>query len=193
MQVLRKIGRSLERVQALFYRYFGRNYQCGCGHTAKWKTVLTIHGLTGVFRAPSKPPDYCPECFAKAAIKCAWCGGTILPGDPITLYSPGPPTELFFSTKEPGVAQQQRKQEDFVVPEHAVVYQREPRLVLVGCLGWDCADTGADRAGFWVMPGKVKRVATVYEMLMATGGEGSIIIGDLSDSCQAIPIPEENQ
>lgn len=155
--------------------------------------MLTIDGHAGVFCALSKTPEYCPECYAKAVIKCAWCGETILPGDPITLYSPGPPTELFISTKEPGEAQQQRQKKDFVVPEHAVIYQREPRLVLVGCLGWDCADTGGDRAGFWVMPGKVQRVATAMEMLLADGGKDIIIVGDLTDPRQAIPIHDKNQ
>lgn len=35
MWIFRKLGRSWEMVQAIFYRYCGRNYKCGCGHTAK--------------------------------------------------------------------------------------------------------------------------------------------------------------
>jgi len=135
VKFLRRLGHAWEKFQALYYRYLGRNYKCGCGHTAKWKTILTIHGHEGVFKAPSKTPAYCPQCWAQAAIKCAWCGGTIVPGDPITLYSPGN----------------------------------------VGCLGWDCADTGADHAGFWVMPGKVQRVMSPLEMFVANDGLGRVI------------------
>ncbi|MBI1833507.1 MAG: hypothetical protein HYR90_01650 [Candidatus Andersenbacteria bacterium] len=171
MRILRRIGLALQRWQAIFYVYFGRRYICGCGHTAKWKTVLTIHGHSGVYAPQSKKPDWCPECWAKAAIKCAWCGNTILPGDAITLYIP---------TKE-----------DFQIPEHAVVYKREPQVQLVGCLGWDCAMSGADRAGFWVMPGKVQRVMSPMEKLMANGGLEVVVENDLTDPAQAIPIPDE--
>lgn len=171
MQLLQKLGHVWEKFQAFYCRYLGRNYKCGCGHTTKWKTILTIHGHEGVFKAPSKKPDYCPYCWAKAAIKCAWCSDTILPGDAITLYTP--------------------REKDFVITPHAVVYQKEPRLQLVGCLGWNCADTGADRSGFWVMPGKVQRVASPFEMLMATGGTDPIIVGDLTDPRESTPIPDE--
>lgn len=176
MKILRRLGLAWDQLQAFYCRYLGRDYTCGCGHTAKRKTSLTIDGRSGVFTVPRQAPPYCPQCWAEAAIKCAWCGDIIVPGDPITLYSPGKPAGLFFSTKEPSEAQQRRKQEDFVVPEYAVVYQREPRLVLVGCLGWDCADVITDRAGFWVMPGKVQRAISPEEMLMALGGDAALIV-----------------
>ncbi len=80
---------------------------------------------------------YCHKCLGKMVIKCAWCGGVIFIGDPITLYSP--------------------VKKDFEIPEHAVIYKEKP-LQLIGCLRWDCAETGADRMGFWLPPGKVERV-----------------------------------
>lgn len=168
MRIIKKLRYAWQKLEVRFYHYFGRWYQCGCGHATKWKSPLTIHGHEGVFKARSKTPDWCSECWSKAAIKCAWCGETIVPGDPITLYSPGPPTDLFFSSEEPGEAQQRRKQENFIVPDHAVVYREEPQLQLVGCLRIGCVDIFTDRAGFWTMPGKV-RLMTLFEELTARG------------------------
>lgn len=172
MRLLQMIHSAWEYCQVAYCWLLGRNYRCGCGHTAKWKTVMTIHSRKGVYKVPSKNPDHCPRCWAKAAIKCAWCGGTILPGDAITLYAP---------TKS-----------DFEVPEHAVVYKREPRLQLVGCLGWDCADTGADRAGFWVMPGRVQRVMSPLEEFVARSDGDPMIFNDLTDPRKATSMPDED-
>jgi hypothetical protein len=160
-----------QKAQCLFYLIFGRTYKCDCGHKAKWKTMLTIHGSSGVYTL-GKKHDYCPQCYVKGAIKCAWCGSTITPGDAITLYTP--------------------RDKDFEVPEHAVVYKRTPHLQLVGCLGWDCADSGMDRSGFWVMPGKVQRVASPMEMMMYGNPNNEVlIVSDLSDPNEAVLIPDE--
>lgn len=171
MSILQKLRVWWAKRVTSVHSSVGRDYMCGCGHTAKWKTVLTVGG-GGIYTLPSEKPDYCPECWAKAAIRCAWCGDTILPGDPITLYTP--------------------RKNDFVVPEHAVVYRREPQLQLVGCLGWDCAHTGADRSGFWVMPGEVRRVLSPLEELIANGGTEVVISGNLGDIRQAIPISDQD-
>jgi len=45
-----------------------------------------IHHIS--YKGEDAPP-YCLDCYAKTAIRCAWCGGTIVPDGPITLYSPG--------------------------------------------------------------------------------------------------------
>lgn len=170
MRMLRAIGRMWEGMQLFFCSFFNRTYMCDCGHRTKWQTILTIHGQRGRFTVSSKKPEYCAECWAKAAIICAWCDGSILPGDPITLYTP--------------------TNDGHKIPDHAVVYKQEP-LQLVGCLRWECSETGADRAGFWVMPGKVQRVLSPIEQLIAGGCEGAIIINDLADQSQAILISEE--
>ncbi len=191
MSLSQAIARRWQRLKFAWRRRFGPDsYLCGCGHTATYKTVLSIHGREGEYVLPSANPLWCPQCFAKAAIKCAWCGYPIVPGDPVTLYTPGPRSDIFISTKEPSEAQIRRQQKEFVLPDGAVVYSQNP-LRVVGCLRWECADTGGDRAGFWVMPGKVRRVMTIEEMLLATGNEEMLWIGDLSDPTQAIPIPEE--
>ena len=169
MRLLYEIGYWLDRIEATFCRYLGRNYLCGCGHRTKRKTIMKIDGKEGVFKMP-KNREFCHKCFAESAIKCAWCGETILPGEPITLYSPA--------------------KKDFEIPDHAVIYKRVP-LQLVGCLKWKCCETGADRMGFWVMPGRVYRVMSPIEMLIAHGNEGAVIIGDLGDVSKAIPIKED--
>lgn len=170
MSLNEKISSGWQWVQALYYRFFGRSYLCKCGHTCKRKTSLTIDGIHGVFKIPKKDPEYCPECWQEAAIKCAWCDEIILPGESVTLYTP---------------------KENFEIPEHAVFYKSEPRVQLVGCLRWACARSGVDRAGFWVMPGKVQRVATPLEILEANPVLNALIINDFSDPNQAIPIHEE--
>ena len=104
--------------------------------------------------AKNKVPDYCLDCIGKMAIRCAWCGKPILIGDPVTLYTP---------------------EEGAEIPKYAVRYSGDPRC-LVGCLRFDCADTGADRSGFWVPPGLVKKVPSVIEMLMASQGPSKVLI-----------------
>ena len=124
------------------------------------------------FMSQPKSGTYCSKCIESMCIKCAWCEGSIMPGDPITLYGP-------INRKE------------FQVPEYAVVYRQEP-LRLVGCLRWNCADTGADRAGFWIPPGKVDRVLSPIEEVMTRmqGGEEEpvVITGNISDPRQATHI-----
>lgn len=112
--------------------------------------------------------DWCLDCVGNMTIQCAWCENPIFIGEPVTLYSPC---------------------DEFEVPEHAVVYNEDP-LQLVGCLGWDCASTGGDRAGFWV-PGKdgkgrVYRVLTPFEATIASGGLSAVIVSDTHDMEEAM-------
>ncbi|MEI6627472.1 MAG: hypothetical protein WCL61_02660 [bacterium] len=103
-------------------------------------------------------PNYCLDCIAKMAIRCAWCGEAISIGSPVTLYTP---------------------KEDYKIPEYATRYQNNAKS-LVGCLRWNCADSGMDRQGFWMPPGKVKRVPSPLEMALASGDQ-VVIVSDLSD------------
>lgn len=120
-------------------------------------------GESGVTRMPLEKngrPEYCLACVGQMAIKCAWCGKTIRVGYPVTLYMPGPSS---------------------VVPNHAVPYDADPRRY-VGCLHAGCAESGADRSGFWMPPGKVERVPTPYEMLMAGGAPPrGVIVDNVND------------
>ncbi len=113
-----------------------------CGHRFFTKGIILVLGEELKYSYAAKR-DYCPECEGKMAVPCTWCRKPIRIGDMITLYSPGP---------------------TFSAPSGAVIYSEAP-LRLVGCLRWNCADSGADRAGFWVHPGKVHRVPTAYEDL----------------------------
>lgn len=134
-----------------------------CRHRTKKVGKVTSHGESYMMSMPLSDngnPNYCLDCIAKMAIRCAWCGNSIHVGNPVTLYIP---------------------QESYQVPEHAVRYS-EDRRRLIGCLGWNCAGTGADRQGFWVPPGKVERVLSPIEILMSKGNQGKmVIIEDLSD------------
>lgn len=134
-----------------------------CGHRTKKAGEAECLGEKVTFSMPLSKngnPEYCLDCIAKMAIKCAWCGDPIHIGDPVTLYA---------------------AKKSFKVPEHAVRYDKDKEC-LVGCLGWNCAFSGADRQGFWVPPGKVARVPSPLEMLMAAGSDSAaVIVDDLSD------------
>ncbi len=137
-----------------------------CGHETSAEGQISAHGETTTMAMPRNEAggfDYCLDCVAAMTIRCAWCGSVIFIGSPVTLYSP---------------------KENLAVPDHAVVYSENP-LRLVGCLGWDCADTGADRAGFW-MPGddglgQVHRVPTAFELMVGDSSISSVMVSDLSD------------
>ncbi len=91
------------------------------------------------------------------AVQCAWCPNLVFIGDPITLYSP--------------------RDYSRIPAERAIVFSIEP-LRYVGCLGWNCALTGADKAGFWLPDenghGYVKRVPTAFEEMLGGALSGSI-------------------
>lgn len=172
-----------------------------CGHRTKRSGSVSAFGCTITTKMPMNKNgsvDYCLDCIGKMAIRCAWCGDPIFIGNPITLYSPGPRAG-FFSSKESSEVQRAREQDDFVVPDGAAVYRENP-LTLVGCLGWNCADTGADRAGFWLPgengKGRVHRVQTAYEAILRAGEPSMMIVGDTHDTKEALNptlIPLESQ
>jgi hypothetical protein len=145
-----------------------KQYQFKCGHTGPLVQEVSIFGQ--IRQSSLKPDqlDWCNQCLAKMAILCAWCGRPIGIGEPITLYSP--------------------RIDKFVIPDHATVYSKEP-LQLVGCLRMGCAETGADRAGFWMPPGEVMRVLSPFEEVMGQVERGKpsspIIVEDLADPYEA--------
>lgn len=137
-----------------------------CGHKTRRRGNITAYGQSCTVkkmpRNESGRFDFCLDCLAGMAIQCAWCGQAIFIGDPVTLYTPV---------------------EEFEVPDHAVVYSKDP-LRLVGCLGWHCAITGGDRAGFLYPDietgeGYVHRVPSPLELMLSSGK--AIFIKDLSD------------
>ncbi|MBP9763344.1 MAG: hypothetical protein KBD10_01190 [Candidatus Pacebacteria bacterium] len=102
-------------------------------------------------------PEHCLECIGKMEINCAWCSEPILIGDPITLHKSKDPSKM---------------------PGNAVRYDKDPDF-FVGCLRWDCADTGGDRCGFWMPPGKVHRVPSPIEVAISSGN--IVFVQDLSN------------
>jgi hypothetical protein len=141
-----------------------------CDHKTKRKgkvEAFDSHTITSMPLNQSGSVDWCLKCLGKMAVRCAWCGKPIFIGDPITLYTP---------------------RGDFKVPEYAVAYKQDP-LQLVGCLRWECADTRADRAGFWLPGndgrGQVERVPTAYAAILGSGGNYAVIIGDAHDIAEA--------
>lgn len=154
MGLLKKIKRAINT------SYDPIVYQAACGHMSQRKGWVEIFGERHHFKFSGDPCNlpYCLDCLAKGAIRCAWCGEPILYGSPVTLYTP--------------------LKEDFVIPDHAVVYSKSP-LQLVGCLVCSGADGAFDRAGFWQHPGKVVRVPSPTEMAMSTNGV--VITEDVSN------------
>ena len=141
-----------------------------CSHRTKRRGPVRAFGKTIRTTMPKNKDgsvDWCLDCLGKMAIRCAWCGHPIFVGDPITLYTPS--------------------DKNFKTPDYAVVYKKEP-LTLVGCLGWNCADTGADRAGFWVPgndgKGMVERVPTAFELMAQNPGH-DVIINNAGDPKEA--------
>lgn len=151
-------------------KMFSQHYIAKCGHTTKLKDKLHAFDESctcEILQKDKNSVEYCHRCLEKMTIVCAWCGKPIFIGDPITLYSPD-------------------KKEEFKLKEHAVVYNEE-KMQVVGCLRWNCADTGGDRAGFWMPPGIVQRVPTAFEMLISTGAT-AMICHDVSDPNSKIEV-----
>jgi hypothetical protein len=135
-----------------------------CGHLASGVAIVWLGDDWAVtdMRGMSAP-TYCGACLSAMAIRCGWCGQAIFIGDPVTLYS----------RRDGGLPE---------LPERAVIYD-QARNTLVGCLGWNCAETGADRAGFWLPdsqnPGQ--GYVKLYESLYSRAArKGVVIVEDLS-------------
>ena len=72
----------------------------------------------------------------------------------------------------------------------AIEYKKEPHIQLVGCLRPGCSDSGMDRAGFWIMPGKVQRALSPVEMVSTLENDEVLIINDLHDISKAVLIED---
>lgn len=147
------------------FNIFRKKIVAGCGHETLKKDKVAAFGTSCETEIPivDGKTDYCHRCLEKMAIRCAWCGEAIFIGDPITLYSP---------------SDKNRK-----MPDYAVLHNEEHNSY-VGCLRWNCTETGADRAGFWYPTGKVYRVPSPIEMAMQSGDV--VCVSDLSDPKEAV-------
>lgn len=158
-----------------FFLLFGKRYTAEkCGHTTRRSGRYSAFDDYRSRQFPlnkNGTVDWCLDCMGKMTIQCGWCGDPIFVCDPITLYEPT---------------------ETAQVPDYAVQYEENGRTHIVGCLGWDCAETGADRKGFW-MPGddgkgRVARIASPIEIMFATGE--AQIVGDISSIHEAVAASE---
>ena len=120
------------RAKLFLINHFGRDYQFGCGHTTKLVGKLKAFGEENIYDLGEKR-DYCHQCLARMYIQCFLCKKTIMVGDGVTLIIP--------------------KEDDFQIPDHAVVYDRNP-LQLVACFRH--SDSFMDLAGIWMPSGKIK-------------------------------------
>jgi hypothetical protein len=149
-------------------------YLADCGHETEIIGTISKFGKEteiSLIRKENGNFGTCVQCLADATIACAWCGEPILPDRPITLYS--------------------TSDSEFKPHEGSVIYEDDENSGVtryVGCLRWECADSGADRQGFWVLPGKVERCISPIEQALHTGD--MVIVEDLSDRNEAVQVPE---
>lgn len=156
---------TIKKIWVFFSTYFSKTYTANiCGHKTKLERV-EIHNdqavITNIPLADNGSPDYCIDCINDMAIMCAWCGGQIKIGNPITLYTP----HDFFETAN-----------------YAVSYNEGGSKALVGCMRGDCAGDVGDRAGFWLPgddgKGMVFRVPTAFEALIKNPDASAVFISD---------------
>lgn len=113
----------------------------GCGHKTKITRKVKVINEKGMTEFTTIEnvlrPNLCNDCIEKKIIRCAWCGGYILPAnEPITLFIPN---------------------KDFKVPEYAVRWDKNP-LYLIGCSRPKCCTNEHDLAGWWTDLGKIQRI-----------------------------------
>lgn len=122
-----------------------------CGHKTrkKWEVYAFGQFKEGLTISPNEnnEVDYCAHCLCDMIIRCANCGGIIIPGDPIVLY---------------------KATHGFAPPEYAVSEGEGEDYRCVWCLRKGCAEK-LDRNAFWVIPGKILHVHAPVEQIAVTG------------------------
>lgn len=66
-----------------------REYKAECGHTTKLRGSITKFSEEPreiVLLFENGKINFCLHCLEEAIIACAWCGKSIYPDEPITLY-----------------------------------------------------------------------------------------------------------
>ena len=114
---MKRVLFKLNEVWVFFLSFFRMTYIANiCGHKTKLKGSTTDGNDTMIMTMPlaaNGNPDYCLDCIGNMSIQCAWCGGPIVIGSPITLYIPKDPSK---------------------VPTYATPYKRGNHMAFVGCL-----------------------------------------------------------
>lgn len=132
-----------------------------CGHKTKKNGKVTAFGEAITTNINGDSVEYCHECLGRMAIRCAWCGKPIFIGDPVTLY-------IANSSEMPDYAV-------FYDDENREAHNKPDSVEVVGCLRFSCADTGADKAGYWVPgdnnKGKVHLARSAYEIALSDAAD----------------------
>ena len=111
---------------------FRRSFTALCGHVSPRVGKVHVQGKSFSVSLPlttKKTLDYCLACVELASIRCAWCGGIILPGHAVTNMGPGTHEQT---------------------PSFATHYPLGQSSV-IGCLRWKCAWMSGGPDGFWIV------------------------------------------
>lgn len=128
-------------------RIFEKEILAACGHKTRDSLLAKALGedprIKDILLNEKGRIRYCHKCLEKMAIRCAWCGETILIGEPITLYSPA------FGSEMP----------DFAVEEDARTLPRN----FIGCFRDRCVVPGETMDGILIPPGKARRIEKPFD------------------------------
>lgn len=108
------------------------HYDCGHSHPGRF-----AYDLYGTKLTPNKKgfADHtlCANCrlaeFKKVTIRCALCGGLIMPGEAVALYV--------------------HDEKIFDKPERITFVETGKIRQVIGCMDWDCCWSAAAFAGHW--------------------------------------------
>ncbi len=132
-----------------------------CGPRGPKLYHLDVYGK--VVHNNGNVPDKCGQCcvewFRSITCRCALCGLVILPGDAVALYRPS----------------RKFKKERVT----------EVKSGVLGCMRWDCCESGAFFAGHWTGEGFKSAFGdgmTAVEKCFATG---QVVVSDMSEMSDA--------
>lgn len=127
----RQVGMHISR-DAIEIRNSSGVVSCDCGHMGYESFELHLLGVTYTISGSKRCPNCTIEYFIKDVIRCASCGLPILPDEPIALY---------------GLEGKHHPWTCYISKEG------EPSKSVIGCLRWECCDSGAYFAGHWSVDG----------------------------------------
>ncbi|MFH1088361.1 MAG: hypothetical protein V1719_00795 [Patescibacteria group bacterium] len=134
LEFLRQTGMYISR-DAIEVRNPTGTMKSDCGHQSPRMFELHFLGTGYQVKGDRKCPDCAIEYLVSHGIRCASCGLPILPGAPIARYNivgSHKPWTCYISEEMDG---------------------RVSRKTVIGCLRWDCCDTGAYFSGHWTEEG----------------------------------------
>lgn len=149
-------------VLTFFKRLLGIKVLAECGHKTplRGKILCFIPNFQGgkskrrtvnLETSPDGTPKLCLHCLGEASIRCAWCGGTILPGDKVT----SSPPEKYFTLPSYAV-------------KHPASSNEKPEYI--GCTHPDCNGTRWEKCGHLGSDGEIHgKKSRLQRILEGTG------------------------